>query len=697
MKIFIILLGLCFLLVNHSVGQTCDQIQYTTINDVRRSTKYKGKPGNLLCDKNFIQDDKWYRFDSVAGNKMPTQNPGTGFCGTYVPIWMKGTHPTTDNVVKDATACGAAPFVFPLGCGYSYAIKVIKCGNFFLYRLKDPQVCSLAYCAGDKLPNTQCSVTGETLPVCPGAIPRVTVGADIKHEDTEEIRLRCFWESPGNLTNVEYQARWFGDVNDKNPKVQANFTGLETPEFLFQPRIFGGQLNDKIGYAFHKNVYCTVRARFKTGSWSKWAASKRIYTGMEVTPTFIPINDCGETDREVIVTLRPHLPIRGNPVNVAVASPTTKLIDEICVVGDADGFHDCGMVFQPGHRVGRPMRFKLMTNCATGDKSATLEDTYQLQPGFFDFNKVNRFWVNHEFPEIKVRRTKFKRQQCWSTGDPHFFTFDGVRYDFYGRGTFVLYKNKYYGTEIQVRQRACNGGTPSCNCGVAIKENLFYKIYDMCYVTPGQPWWKNNVRSRLRTYQLRDFKFSRFYTKVTQQGSTTKFEVTLPSGVKVIVDRQSWGLNLNVWAPQDPGHPSEGLCGNNNGNPNDDFGQWHPANQFGEDQRIRTRLTHFDYKGSKYEEDQIDDGCDKRICVCSRGGLKRCGAEAEVICFPNLGSIDARARHQGSGIGQCDSRPRRAVSLEDDTVDDQDEIQGRRGQGGPWPPLSSRPVGKLEI
>ena len=105
----------------------------------------------------------------------------------------------------------------------------------------------------------------------------------------------------------------------------------------------------------------------------------------------------------MVVTLRPHLPIRGNPVNVAIYSPTSKLIDEICVVGDADGFQECGMVFQPGHRAGRPMRFKLMTNCATGDKSTTLDASYQLQPHHGDVNLVNRFWVNHPFPEIKVR------------------------------------------------------------------------------------------------------------------------------------------------------------------------------------------------------------------------------------------------------------------------------------------------------
>ncbi len=67
---------------------------------------------------------------------------------------------------------------------------------------------------------------------------------------------------------------------------------------------------------------------------------------------------------------------------------------------------------------------------------------------------------------------------------------------------------------------------------------------------------------------------------------------------------------------------------------------------------IRSRLTQFDYKGNSFEEDQLDDGCDQKICVCSQGTVKRCGVEAEAICFPNLGSTDARAHHQGSGIGR---------------------------------------------
>ena len=95
----------------------------------------------------------------------------------------------------------------------------------------------------------------------------MTVGADAKHEESEDVRLRCFWESPGNLTNVEYEARWFGDSKDIQPKIQRSFTGLETPEFLFQPRLYKQKLNETIGYEFHKNV-STVNVGFKEHSFS---------------------------------------------------------------------------------------------------------------------------------------------------------------------------------------------------------------------------------------------------------------------------------------------------------------------------------------------------------------------------------------------------------------------------------------------
>ena len=179
--------------VHESGGTSCDTIEYTFINDSRRSTAIESS-SPYICDRGFIEDDKWYRFHSEAGDTMPTENPGILHCGTYVPIWLNGDHPEEDNVLRNVTACAAIPFLFPPGCGVSYPIQVIKCpGDFYLYKLKEPRQCSLAYCAGKNIDKewvlsyiyytdglnlllfrlgskkpVGCSATGERLPVCSG-------------------------------------------------------------------------------------------------------------------------------------------------------------------------------------------------------------------------------------------------------------------------------------------------------------------------------------------------------------------------------------------------------------------------------------------------------------------------------------------------------------------------------------------------
>ena len=125
-------------------------LPYTTLNEVWRSTGSEVKPKEIpRCDKNYIVDDTWYRFNSSVGNEMPTTNPGFNKCGTHVPLWLSGTHPTTDQGVIDAVACAIVPGQFWPGCGDSYNIKIVNCDGFYLYRLKSPQQCPLAYCAGE--------------------------------------------------------------------------------------------------------------------------------------------------------------------------------------------------------------------------------------------------------------------------------------------------------------------------------------------------------------------------------------------------------------------------------------------------------------------------------------------------------------------------------------------------------------------
>jgi hypothetical protein len=127
----------------------CYGTHYKTINDPRRSTGYdvssSNNTRNHLCDRHLLQDNAWYRFSSEAGGELPTTRPKLGSCGTYIPIWMNGSHPAIEDGIVARKACAN---VFPFGCGYSYNIHVRNCSGYYIYQLKTPANCVLAYCAG---------------------------------------------------------------------------------------------------------------------------------------------------------------------------------------------------------------------------------------------------------------------------------------------------------------------------------------------------------------------------------------------------------------------------------------------------------------------------------------------------------------------------------------------------------------------
>ena len=43
-----------------------------------------------ICDRTILAG--WYRFDSPAGNLIPTECPGENYCGTRKPVWLNGRH-----------------------------------------------------------------------------------------------------------------------------------------------------------------------------------------------------------------------------------------------------------------------------------------------------------------------------------------------------------------------------------------------------------------------------------------------------------------------------------------------------------------------------------------------------------------------------------------------------------------------------
>ena len=114
--------------------------QYKILNDSDRHSDL-GR-GNQTCDKNLIGD--WYRFSAGAGTSIATKCISKGKrCGTDVPGWMNGTHPTVDEGVVSRKVCFSG---YRNCCYRNVTINVRNCSSFFVYRLKPLSYCNSRYC-----------------------------------------------------------------------------------------------------------------------------------------------------------------------------------------------------------------------------------------------------------------------------------------------------------------------------------------------------------------------------------------------------------------------------------------------------------------------------------------------------------------------------------------------------------------------
>lgn len=155
---------------------------------------------------------------------------------------------------------------------------------------------------------------------------------------------------------------------------------------------------------------------------------------------------------------------------------------------------------------------------------------------------------------ITVRFRSLNTATCSSTGDPHYSTFDGYYFHFYGRGKSVL---AHVPGELEV-QTITQGDGYSRNCAIAISEGGNYVALSVCS-------GNGNIQP------LTIFKDLTATPKVISY-SGTNYQVDYPSGLSVKF--QAWGNNANVYLTL-PGryykHPQlYGLCGNWNGNQADE-------------------------------------------------------------------------------------------------------------------------------
>ncbi|XP_073763339.1 uncharacterized protein isoform X1 [Danio rerio] len=119
---------------------------YTVLDDPWRANSSQ-KSGIYKRDI-FVYWSGWYRlFINGLSAHIPDTCVAVYSCGTLIPLWIRGGHPTVKDGVVTRDVCGND------GSGYccyfgSFSIRVKACpGNYYVYELRSPSLESSVYCA----------------------------------------------------------------------------------------------------------------------------------------------------------------------------------------------------------------------------------------------------------------------------------------------------------------------------------------------------------------------------------------------------------------------------------------------------------------------------------------------------------------------------------------------------------------------
>ncbi|XDV15919.1 hypothetical protein PO909_015858, partial [Leuciscus waleckii] len=120
---------------------------YTELDEPWRANSSQ-TPNSYKCDTS-VSWSGWYRlFINGLNARIPNTCVEKHHCGTEVPLWIRGGHPTVTDGVVTRDVCGH----WDNYCCYygSFSIKVKACpDNYYVYELVSPTKCDSAYCAGN--------------------------------------------------------------------------------------------------------------------------------------------------------------------------------------------------------------------------------------------------------------------------------------------------------------------------------------------------------------------------------------------------------------------------------------------------------------------------------------------------------------------------------------------------------------------
>ncbi|XP_072347400.1 uncharacterized protein [Scyliorhinus torazame] len=157
MKTLLLILG-CLNCCHFLSADPCKN--HTVLEQPWRSTNCANTDcSSVQCDNNLLTG--WYRFNGPGGSTIPDQLVPVNHCSTSSPGWLNGVHPTLGDGEVTRKVCfhwnGDS-------CAWNVDIKIKRCSDYFVYYLKKPPFCSLAYCTGEAVIPTLPPMPETTVP-----------------------------------------------------------------------------------------------------------------------------------------------------------------------------------------------------------------------------------------------------------------------------------------------------------------------------------------------------------------------------------------------------------------------------------------------------------------------------------------------------------------------------------------------------
>jgi len=497
--------------------------------------------GPPVCDRDL--DAGWYRFQSPAGNLLPTECPGGNYCGTQIPVWMKGTVPSVAQGIVATTACINQDRECCIG---ELDIAVRNCSAFVAYRLMPTPGCNMGYCVGEGVPCPEGLASSNGYTPCDFTVKMEAV---VLTQGTNTLQSEIMFHCNPVLKDVivpesiEIDVKWF--VDGENVLSEA---------FNAKDKVSGtlGEQHWRMG----QTIYCEAQAKHNiVGARTERKKSEELFAGLVVTSGPGPL-EVIEGGPPALISISSTIPV--------LCSPQDRAFGECCIhlelaINQIDEEQHCPQ--------GNPLDRAGLPNClhkiCRHDWNSThyipikaIEDhlyngeqllALDIRTGFTSTKQ----WRHYVLPVQEVRVIpQTITEQCQS--DNSMVTFDSLRYKHKQQGSYVLYRHTTQPYEVQAYYRSCNL-RELCHCAVAIRIGDLVVLFDICSRGYLQVWGRNKEGEIITKEELPDG------IKLLSLDQGRSYEIYFPSGT--FVNLGPYLSYIKIFASKSDFHGTEGLCG----------------------------------------------------------------------------------------------------------------------------------------